>query len=280
MIWLLFQQFPTLSISDPPPQEQFGLTANELKKIEALQETLHRLKQFVDTFPSDKKISVDDFSSRKKPNYSWNYGPANKILAVYAFRPVTSRIVSIVDYRFREFYQGADLFVDALTTRTEDVKKASKNTSVQDSLQKAVKTVDDAVDKSIKAICLWEPLTLEALQAGASSCLGRNQTEFTSCLLEIYQNQLKPYGEAFTLLEQIRLEVNICGDQLGPGGLKMHQIKKFEDVLMEDLMTFSEELNIEVNRKILILIYIFIYIYIYLYIYIMDWFLCLLLLAG
>ena len=263
-----------MRIADPcqglPLPEHSGLTADELKQIEALKESVRGLKQFVETFPSDKKISLDDFSCRKKPSVLWNYGPANEILAVYAFRPVTTRPTPIIEHRFREFYQGIDLLVDALTTRTEDVKKASKNTSVQESLQKAVQTVDDAVNPSIKAICLWEPLTLEALRAGASSCLGRNQTEFTNCLLEIYQKQLKLYGEAFTLLEQIRLEVNTCGDKLGPCGLQMHLFKNFEDISMENLIIFSDELNEAVN----------LYIYVLFIDLFMDCSSCLLLLTG
>ena len=246
---MLFQKnFPPLVIEAPSSAE---LQENEeLKKIQLLHETVSGLKKIIDDFPSDKIFPADDFLDRKEPNNAWDFGTTNQLLAVYAFR-TSKRSVPLVESRMKDLYHGVDLLVDARTTREKDVCLAVKNRSHADALEKSVQTLENS---EIKKICFWEPVQFEILQAGASTCLQRNTTNFTIVLLEMYEEQLKPYGEAFTILDGARSDINTFGNELHKLRLTPTEFgeKKFEELKIDDILNFAQELNLEVTGNSLI----------------------------
>lgn len=207
-----------------------------------------KLKKIVDAWPNDKMFPVDYFSYRKKPGHTWVFGPENTLMAVYAFR-VSSRDQPIIEKDMEEFGQGVDLLIDALTTRTKDLTTAVQNATTAEALEKAVQLLDDTEQTklAIQPICSWEPVNFEILQAGASSCLTKNQTQFTDCLLDIFESRLKTYGEKVCLLKELRKEVNKCGAVLTD--LHLTPIDDFAALTMHSLIEFAEGLTEEVKTK-------------------------------
>lgn len=213
------------------------------------------LKKIVDKWPDDKIFPQDFFSKRKQPNYNWTFGPDDKLLAVYAFKVADRQI--IVEKNMSEFEQGVDLRVDALTTRTKDLKSVEQNNSTLAALEKTVEVLDEGVmtKVALSNICQWEPVNFEILTAGASSCLTRNKTGFSDLLVEIYKERLESYGNAVLNYMAKRIEINDFGRKLKD--LDLTDIADFGIQTMETITEFSVQLvsEKEVKRKV-----IFVYI--------------------
>ena len=114
-----------------------------------------------------------------------------------------------------------DYFLDALTTRQQDVTKATADAS----LKKKARTSALSTTSSLKESCKWEPVQSEVFEA-ASSLLKDQQSDFGHMLNCLYGIRILPYVRAIKQLEDPRKKINEYGDAMRALNIHLPHMKK------------------------------------------------------